>query len=56
MLRNLATSDLVDETPVASLARKLALRVLKARECPRPEIALMCQGLPLYRSSLQVRL
>ena len=55
MFRNLAASELGDDTPVGSLARKLALRVLKARECPRPEIALMCQGLPLYRSSLQVQ-
>ena len=55
MFRNLANSDLADDTPVASLARKLSLRVLKARECPRPEIALSLQGLQMYRSSIQVR-
>jgi hypothetical protein len=54
MFRNIATSELPDDTPVASLARKLALKVLKARECPRPEIAHTLQRLPLYRSSLQV--
>jgi hypothetical protein len=54
MFRKLATSELPDDTPVESLARKLALRVLKARECPRPEIALSLQGLPFYRSSCQV--
>ena len=54
MFRNLAKSDLADDTPIASVARKLANRVLKARECPRPEIALSLQGLPLYRSSMKV--
>jgi hypothetical protein len=54
MFRSLAASDLPDDTPVMSLARKLAFRVLKARECPRTEIAHMLQGLPLYRASQQV--
>lgn len=55
MFRGIAQGDLDDTTPLASLAHKLSLRVLKSRECPRPEIALGLQGLNFYCSSRQVK-
>ena len=54
MFRGIALGNLDDSTPLASLAHKLSLRVLKSRECPRPEITLALQGLNFYCSSRQV--
>jgi len=55
MFRGIAQGDLDDSTPLASLAHKLSLRVLKSRECPRPEITLAMQGLNFFCSSRQVK-
>ena len=57
MFRQIIQSDRIeDETPFSKLAQKLAMKVLKSKELPRPECTFALEGFEFYHSSKTVHL